>query len=216
MECVAATYLSSLKSKVELTTVTGQSAWTLPCILLCSVIIHMSLICLLPEESFSAYTSYFKEKLKLGDLNTNTGKSAYKCICPYCLPSCAGKKKSPFPHLEIVLPHMLQVLLPISGIPALCSRADRRMSSLMKPLMLPAFSICTWLVPPPHGLPWWLRGKESACNAGDTGSIPGLGRSCGGRNGNPLWHSILENSMDRGAWRATVHVVAKSWTQLSN
>ena len=50
------------------------------------------------------------------------------------------------------------------------------------------------------GLLWWLRGKESACNAGDAGSIPGSGRSPGGGNGNPLQYSCLENSMDRGAW----------------
>ena len=54
----------------------------------------------------------------------------------------------------------------------------------------------------------------SACNAGDPGSIPGLGRSPGEGNGNPLQYSCLENPMDRGAWRATVHGVAKSWTQL--
>ena len=56
----------------------------------------------------------------------------------------------------------------------------------------------------------------SACNAGDPGSIPGLGRSPGEGNGNPLQYSCLENPMDRGAWRATVHGVAKSWTRLSN
>ena len=55
-------------------------------------------------------------------------------------------------------------------------------------------------------------GKESACNAGDLGSIPGLGRSPGERNGNPLQYPSLENSMDRGAWQATVHGVTKSWT----
>ena len=48
-------------------------------------------------------------------------------------------------------------------------------------------------------------GKESACNAGDPGSIPGLGRSPGEGNGNPLQYSRLENPMDRGAWQATVH-----------
>ena len=52
---------------------------------------------------------------------------------------------------------------------------------------------------------------ESACNAGDLGLIPGSGRS-GEGNGNPLQCSCLENSMDRGAWRATVHGVAKSQT----
>ena len=62
------------------------------------------------------------------------------------------------------------------------------------------------------GLPQWLDGKESAFNAGDVGSIPGSGRSPGGGIGNPLQYSCLENPMDRGAWRATVHVVTKSQT----
>ena len=57
--------------------------------------------------------------------------------------------------------------------------------------------------------------KASACNAGDPGWIPGLGRSPGEGNGNPLQCSCLENPMDRGAWRATVHGVAKSQTRLS-
>ena len=53
-------------------------------------------------------------------------------------------------------------------------------------------------------------GKESACNAGDLGLIPKSGRSPGKGNGNPLQYSCLENSMDKGAWQATVHRVAKS------
>ena len=52
-------------------------------------------------------------------------------------------------------------------------------------------------------------GKESACNAGDLGSIPRSGRSPGEGNGNPLQYSCLENSMVRGAWRATVHGLAR-------
>ena len=59
-------------------------------------------------------------------------------------------------------------------------------------------------------------GKASAYNAGDPGSILGLGRSPGEGNGNPLQYSCLENPMDREAWLATVHGVAKSWTRLSN
>ena len=58
--------------------------------------------------------------------------------------------------------------------------------------------------------------KESTCNAGDPGSIPGLGRSPGEGNNYPLQYSGLKNPMDRGAWRATVHVVAKSQTQLND
>ena len=59
--------------------------------------------------------------------------------------------------------------------------------------------------------------KNLPANAGDTrdmGSTPGLGRSPGGGHDNPLWYSCLENPMDRGAWRATVHRVTKSWTRL--
>ena len=55
-------------------------------------------------------------------------------------------------------------------------------------------------------------GKESACNAGDLGLIPGSERSLGGGNGNPLQYSYLENSMDRGAWWTTVPGVPKSQT----
>ena len=55
--------------------------------------------------------------------------------------------------------------------------------------------------------------KESACNVGDPGLIPGSGRSPREGNGNWLQYSCMENPMDRGAWRATVHGVAKSWTQ---
>ena len=57
--------------------------------------------------------------------------------------------------------------------------------------------------------------KNPPAMGGDLGSIPGLGRSFGEGDGNPLQHSCLENSMDRGAGRATVQVVVKSWTQLS-
>ena len=60
------------------------------------------------------------------------------------------------------------------------------------------------------GFPGGASVKESACNAGDQGSIPGLGRSPGGGNGNPLQYSCLENSIDREAWQATVYGVAES------
>ena len=62
------------------------------------------------------------------------------------------------------------------------------------------------------GFPHSSVGTESACNAGDLGSIPGSGRSPGEGNGNPLQYSCLENPMDREAWWAIVHGVAKSGT----
>ena len=66
------------------------------------------------------------------------------------------------------------------------------------------------------GFPGGSDGKESACNTGDPGSIPGLGRSLGEGNGNPVQYSFLENPTDRGAWWASVHGVAKSRTQLND
>ena len=60
------------------------------------------------------------------------------------------------------------------------------------------------------------HGKESACDAEDPGSIPGLGRSPAGGRGNPLQYSCLEIPMDWGAWQATVYSVAKSQAQLKH
>ena len=62
------------------------------------------------------------------------------------------------------------------------------------------------------GFPGGSDGKESACNAGDLGLISGWGKSSGERTGDSLQYSCLENSLDRGAWRAIVHGVTKSWT----
>ena len=68
-------------------------------------------------------------------------------------------------------------------------------------------------------LEWFISGgsddKESACNAGDLDLTPGLGRSPGGRHGNLLQYSCLQNPMDRGTYSATVHGVTKSWTWLN-
>ena len=62
------------------------------------------------------------------------------------------------------------------------------------------------------GFPGGSDGKESACSAGEPGSIPRSGGSPGKRNGNPLQYPCLENPMDGGAWQATVHGVTQSWT----
>ena len=73
-----------------------------------------------------------------------------------------------------------------------------------------AISLARW------GIPYGLDSKETAYNMGDPGLIPGLGSSPGEGNGNSLQYSCLENAMDRGAWGAKVHGVAKSWMWLSN
>ena len=67
-----------------------------------------------------------------------------------------------------------------------------------------------------NAFPCGSDGKESACNAGILGLIPGLGRSPGEGNGKLLQYSCLENFMDRGAWWATIHWIIKSQTQLSD
>ena len=80
-------------------------------------------------------------------------------------------------------------------------------------------SICTLTYDPfiiSLGFPGGSDDEESACSAGDLGSIKGLGRSPGEGNGYPIQYLCLENSMDRGAWWAVVHGVAKSWTVLSD
>ena len=64
-----------------------------------------------------------------------------------------------------------------------------------------------------QGFPGVSAIKNSPANAGDVGSIPGSGRTPGKGKGNPLEYSCLGNPMERGAWRAVVHVVTKSWTQ---
>jgi len=66
------------------------------------------------------------------------------------------------------------------------------------------------------GLPWGLSGKESTCQAVDVVSIPGWRGSPGKGSGHLLYYSCLENSIDRGAWWATDHEVANSWTQLND
>ena len=88
---------------------------------------------------------------------------------------------------------------------------DSDNSSIMIPLIINMGSLYRFM-----GFPVGSDGKESACKAGDLGSIPGSEKSPGEQNGYPLWYSCLENSMDRGAWWATFHGVAKSQTQLSD
>ena len=86
-----------------------------------------------------------------------------------------------------------------------------KLSEIMEALVHVSFNIYAILV-----LPWWLSGKESACNAGNASSSSGSRRSPGEWNGNPLQYSCLENPIDGGAWWTTVHAVAKESELLSD
>ena len=90
-----------------------------------------------------------------------------------------------------------------------CVRARAR---ACVPLGAESVNICVCTL----GFPGGSDGKESACNAGDLGSIPGLGKFLGEGKDNPLQYSGLENSVDRGTWQATVYGVTKSQTRLSD
>ena len=107
------------------------------------------------------------------------------------------------PHSNATIPRNSSLLIStVSGAP---SYTTWIMSSYYH-------SVCTY-----SGFSRWPSGKESVCKAGatgDTGSIPGLRRTPGRGNGNPLQSSWLENPMDRGAWLAPAHGVLKSQTQL--
>ena len=88
--------------------------------------------------------------------------------------------------------------------------------SLLEKGMAAHSSTFAWRILWTENMPGDSEVKASACNAGDLGSIPGLGRPPGEGNDNPLQYSCLENPMDRGAWWATVHGIAKSRTRLSD
>ena len=101
--------------------------------------------------------------------------------------------------------------------------AERYLSIWCTEWIKPWPLFCSWLflwhspfLSQVKGYPGASDYKESACSAEDPSSIPGSGRSPGEGTSNPLQYSYLENPMDRRAWRATVHGVAKSWTQLNN
>jgi len=87
-------------------------------------------------------------------------------------------------------------------------KGEKRNMVLVSAVQQSASAMCIH-ISSPWEFPGSSVGKESACSAGDPSLIPGLGRSLEERHGNPLQHSCLENPMDRGAWQATVHQVAR-------
>ena len=111
---------------------------------------------------------------------------------------------------------------PVSGIKM--SNTKQEGLSILK-CRRPQFESWDWKIPWRRdrlpiavfmGFPGGADGKESACNAGDLGLIPGLRRAPGRGHGNPLQYSCLENPHGKGAWWATVHGVTKSWAWRSN
>ena len=123
-----------------------------------------------------------------GDYQVNLSKQA-TCISTYCI---QGTEQALFKGLEHVK----------GGLEALRERTSINQQVRGKMLYFPGGALVK--NPPPN-----------AGDEGDSVSIPGLGRSLGEGNGNPLQYSCLENSMDRGAWQATVQGITKSQTQLS-
>jgi len=113
---------------------------------------------------------------------------------PFPFPRNHNKISSPHPSS---LPcHRLKLLLPHV---ALCGMVSLGICKYMMIISVSEYLIKISPECSSFGLPWWLRSKESACSAGDKGSVPGLERSPGEGNGNPLQYSYLRNRMDRGA-----------------
>ena len=111
-----------------------------------------------------------------------------------------------WPPTPVFLPEKSQGQRSLTGY----SPWGRKESDTTEQLSKYAHSSLIWV------FPWWLSGKDSACQAGDLGSIPQFGRPPGGGNGNPHQYSCLGNPMDRGVWQPIVHGVAKSWTRLGD
>ena len=145
------------------------------------------------------------------------------------------RQRETAPSMFLHLPHLLQIQCPGSGHPSAESHAwpNSRESGEPGeggPLRLPLGksdclpfrllgSCCGLRCAPPFqflGLPWWLNGKESTCRYRRCGFDPWVGKMPWRRAWQPTPYPCLENSMDRGAWRATVHGVAKSQTRGCN
>ena len=125
--------------------------------------------------------------------------------------SLTGKR--PFWKLALLVP---QTPDPAGSVSSHLVARDVNQTDLFSLLILALATFIYGFLYQQSGFPGGSAGKESACTAGDLGSIPGSGRSPGGRNGNLPQYSCLENPADPGAWRAAAHGSTKSRTQLSD
>ena len=136
-------------------------------------------------------------------------------------PGCQSPGLSPHSQLQTILPWENTQLMAHARHRKCWGKSDELMRGYFNPTLHPlpcpsSFLTNIKMLQIHPCFPDGSDGKESACNAGDPGSIPGLGRSPAEGNGHPIQYSYLENSMDRRACRATVYWVTKSWTLLSN
>ena len=145
------------------------------------------------------------------------------CNCVIHFTKMTFKRKSESYNYIIILPKLCENQT-ISGFKISLNLCAKLFTFILVPLLTPINLWTLWSceVVSAHGgipfshFPGSSYGKESACSAGDPGSVPGLGRFLEEGNGYSFHYSCLENAMDQGAWQATVHGVAKSQTQLSN
>ena len=165
-----------------------------------------------------------RQKLILasGNISDTLGRGSHLAQFSFLLRCC----DLPLTVLSSLLEAFLRYLVTL-GFPLQCKRGAQKLTGKLwvyggSVLTLAFFVrgrswVALWGIPHIYvDFLGGLDGKESVCNAEDLASIPSLGRSREEGNGNPLQYSCLENPMDRGAWRATVHRVAKSSPRLSD
>ena len=136
----------------------------------------------------------------------------FSCPLQACLCCVSGSLVHPLPDSPAA---SLTSPSPVASTSLQSDRLSHKLSHLSSILLRANVSSLKIIYSPVIVLSCGSDGRESACSAGDPGTIPGSGRSPEEGNGSPLQYSCLENSMERQAWWATIHGVAKSRTQLS-
>ena len=166
-------------------------------------------------ESFKQTSSFLYAASSGFPSNSGWKLDVFFCFsCPLqaCLCCVSGSLVHPLPDSPAA---SLTSPSPVASTSLQSDRLSHKLSHLSSILLRANVSSLKIIYSPVIVLSCGSDGRESACSAGDPGTIPGSGRSPEEGNGSPLQYSCLENSMERQAWWATIHGVAKSWTQLS-